>query len=261
MTYIKSRTLEVQGVPLTLTEAGKPAARPALVLHGGAGPESVAPLAAHLAANHRVLAPTHPGWDGTPRPESLTGVGALASLYLELLAQSNLRDVVLVGSSFGGWVASRLALDDADSRVGALVLLDAIGPEIPGLAPRVPSPAAPGTGVPQSPVGVPAAGPSPAALATLRAYTGTTLTDPGLLPALADVSVPTLLIWGEHDRVVSPAFGRAYADAFRHARFELIPGAGHIPMREAPDAVFTAIIAWLSGYGTDPLPLLSESAA
>lgn len=247
MTYRESRTLEVWGVPVTLTEAGDPTTRPALVLHGGAGPGSVAPLAAHLVANHRVIAPTHPGWDGTPRPGSLTGVGALASLYLELLARSNLRDVVLVGSSFGGWVASRLALDDADSRVGALVLINAIGPEIPGLAPRIPGPAAPGAGVSRSSDGAPTAGPNPATLATLRAYAGPSLTDPGLLPALAAVSIPTLLVWGEHDQVVSPAFGRAYADAFRHARFELISGAGHIPMREAPVAVFTTIDAWLAG--------------
>lgn len=67
MTSANSRTIEVQGVPVTLTEACNPTARPALVLHGGAGPVSVAPLVAHLAANHRVLDPTHPGWDGTPR--------------------------------------------------------------------------------------------------------------------------------------------------------------------------------------------------
>ena len=233
MTSTNSRTVEVRDVPVTLTEAGDPTARPAIVLHGGAGPGSVAPLVAHLAADHRVLAPTHPGWDGTPRPGSLTGVGALAGIYLELLAWSDLRDVVVVGSSFGGWVASRLALDDTDSRVGALVLVDAIGPEIPGLPPRVPGPAPSG------------AGPGPATLATLKAYAGPSMTDPGLLPALAEVSVPTLLVWGEHDRVVPPAFGRAYADAFRHARFELIRGAGHVPTREAPDAVFAAIDASL----------------
>lgn len=247
MQSMNSRTIEVRDVPVTLTEAGDPAARPALVLHGGAGPVSVAPLVAHLAVNHHVLAPTHPGWDGTPRPESLTGVGALAGIYLKLLARSNLRDVVVVGSSFGGWVASRLALDDTDSRVAALVLIDAIGPEIPGFPPRVPDSASPGSGEPQSPDGVPAAGPGPDTMITMKAYTGPSMTDPGLLPALADVSVPTLLIWGEHDRVVPPAFGRAYADAFRHARFELIPGAGHIPTREAPDAVFATIDAMLSG--------------
>lgn len=155
MTSTNGRTVEVRGVPVALTEAGDPTARPALVLHGGSGPGSVAPLVAHLAADHRVLAPTHPGWDGTPRPGSLTGVGALAGIYLELLARSDLRDVVVVGSSFGGWVASRLALDDTDSRVGALVLIDAIGPEIPGLPPRVPGPTPPGAGTPQNPDGVP----------------------------------------------------------------------------------------------------------
>jgi hypothetical protein len=41
--------------------------------------------------------------------------------------------------------------------------------------------------------------------------------------------------------VVSAGFGRAYA--LPNARFELIPGGGHLPMREAPDETFAAIDA------------------
>jgi pimeloyl-ACP methyl ester carboxylesterase len=49
---------------LTLIETGQ--GRPALVLHGGAGPDSVEDVVARLARGCRVLAPTHPGWDDTP---------------------------------------------------------------------------------------------------------------------------------------------------------------------------------------------------
>lgn len=49
-------------------EAGDPAARTALVLHGGGGPRTVAPIVAHLGATMHAVAPTHPGWEGTNDP-------------------------------------------------------------------------------------------------------------------------------------------------------------------------------------------------
>lgn len=227
-------------------------ARHALLLHGGAGPASVAPLADRLAATYRVLAPTHPGWDGTPRPAALSSVDALAVSYLALLEQSDLRDVVVVGSSFGGWVASRLALDDTDSRIAALVLVDAIGPDVPGHSPRAPEVPPPDAAPPRTVGGGPP--PTPADLAALRAYTGGAFTDPSLLADLARVRVPVLVIWGEDDRVVGPDFGRAYAAAFPDARFELLRGVGHLPVRDAPDAVAAAIDAFVPVGPPAPRP-------
>lgn len=197
-----------------------------------------------------MLAPTHPGWDGTPRPERLNDVGGLAGAYRELLEQLDLHDVVVVGSSFGGWVASRLAIADADAgaRVGALVLVDAIGPDLPGLTrPAAARPRAGGAEGQSDRAPVP----SPADLAALGAYTRAGLTEPGLLTALAGVSVPTLVIWGEDDPVVTPAFGRAYAAAFPDARFHLLPGVGHLPVRDAPEAVSAAVDAFTAGHVGD----------
>jgi pimeloyl-ACP methyl ester carboxylesterase len=58
--------------------------------------------------------------------------------------------------------------------------------------------------------------------------------------------VPALLIWGENDPVVEPAFGRAYADAFPNGRFQLIPGGGgHLPMRGAPEQTWSALDTFL----------------
>ena len=54
---------------LPVLRAGDHAAPTALVLHGGGGPRTVAPIVGHLAATRHVHAPTHPGWDGTARPE------------------------------------------------------------------------------------------------------------------------------------------------------------------------------------------------
>ncbi len=117
-------------LPLTLRESGE--GRPVWVLHGGAGPAMVDPVIAHFASDHHVLAPTHPGWDGTPRPNWLTAVGDLASFYLDILAELDLTDVTVLGSSFGGWVATEMGVHDTTDRLSHIVLLDAMGPVIPG---------------------------------------------------------------------------------------------------------------------------------
>src|SRR5438093_10532022 len=90
--------------------------RPVLVLHGGGGPANVAGIAQHLSPAARVLAPVHPGWDGTPRPEWCTGVDDLALSYLHLLQDRDLHDVLVVGSSLGGWIAAETAVRDTSQR-------------------------------------------------------------------------------------------------------------------------------------------------
>ncbi|MFE0380522.1 alpha/beta fold hydrolase [Streptomyces inhibens] len=62
----------------------------------------------------------------------------LASTYLDLLEDLGLRDVLVLGSSFGGRVASEMAVRERGHRISHLVLLDAIGPEIPGYEVQMP---------------------------------------------------------------------------------------------------------------------------
>jgi hypothetical protein len=56
------------GVALTVRRAGS--GDPVLLLHGSGGPDTVSLLVSHLAEDHRVLAPIHPGWGGTLAPEN-----------------------------------------------------------------------------------------------------------------------------------------------------------------------------------------------
>ncbi len=137
-----THTLTVAGigsVPVTVTEhprgAGSSAARPVLILHGGAGPISVAGFAELLSATEpaRVIAPVHPGFDGTPRPEQVASVASLAAVYAQLLRDLDLRDVCVIGNSIGGWIAAELALAESaapDCRVSSAVLIDAAGLQI-----------------------------------------------------------------------------------------------------------------------------------
>ena len=58
---------------------------------------------------------------------------------------------------------------------------------------------------------------------------------------LGRINRPTLVLWGESDRVVSPEYGRAYAATIPGARFEPITKAGHYPYLEQP-AQFSAMV-------------------
>ena len=242
MTAPHQRTISVRpGLDLDVREAGT-SGSPVLVLHGGPGPSSISPLIDRLAPDRRVVAPTHPGWDGTVRPDDLDCVPALAAAYLDLLVHLELNDVTVIGTSFGGWVATQTALDDHEGRISRLVLMDAIGPVIPGQQITVPAgPLAPAAAGP-----APQGGPSAQSMAAMRAYAGPAMGDAGILPRLSTVTCPILVIWGADDPVVTPDFGRAYAAAFPHARFELIPGAGHLPIREKPETVFTHLDSFLT---------------
>lgn len=106
--------------------------RPLLLLHGGAGPGSLLPFGARLAARGvRAVTPTHPGFSGTPRPEQLRTPADLADLYVRLLDDLDLRDVFVVGFSIGGWIASEVALRGAP-RIGRVAVVDGMGIEVTG---------------------------------------------------------------------------------------------------------------------------------
>lgn len=239
-------TIELVEHPATVP--GAPG--PFLLLHGGGGPRTMAGLA-DLLADHtgaHVLLPTHPGFAGTPRPESLDSARRLAAAYVDLLDHRELTDVTVIGNSFGGWLAAEIALTRSP-RINAAVIVDGVGIEVPGhpvadvrgltptelaqLSWHDPSKAP----VPPSQGGT---GPSPDVQALL-AYCGPDMVDPTLLGRLAAVTCPVHVIWGESDRIVDAAYGRAYADAIPRSRLTLIPRSGHLPQLETPATVLRAI--------------------
>jgi pimeloyl-ACP methyl ester carboxylesterase len=253
------KTIKVAGIgPVELTVEERGDGRPFLVLHGGAGQPSVAAFAQLLAEKdgNRVLTPTHPGFGGTRRPDGLDSVAKLAALYGGLLDDLGVEDVTVIGNSVGGWIAIEMALLGT-ARISGIVLLDAVGiavddqpvadvsglsvPEIQALSFHDPTPfrVDPAT-IPDAQKAIMAANG-----AALAVYTGSpAMTDPTLLARLSRTTIATLVLWGESDQIVKPAYGQAYAAAIHGARFELLPASGHMPQMETPDLVLQAIGDW-----------------
>jgi len=251
----QERTLSVAGTttPVSFTERGE--GRPFLVLHGGGGPQTVTGFADLLAAERpaRVITPIHPGFGGTPRPDAFTTIGQLAQLYVALLERLSLDDVTVVGNSIGGWIAAEMALLDT-ARIGGVELVDAVGIEVPGhpvvdfFALTFPEIAQrsyyepgkflidPSTMTPQQQAVL------TGNRAALSAYAGeTSMMDPTLRDRLSAVTLPTRVIWGDHDRIADPDYGRAYADAIPNAEFVLLTETGHLPQLETPKRLIPAV--------------------
>jgi len=239
--------------PVSYTERGE--GHPFLVLHGGGGPQTVTGFADLLAAecHANVITPIHPGFGGTPRADAFTTIGQLAQLYVALLDRLNLNDVTVVGNSIGGWIAAEMALLDT-TRISSIELVDAVGIEVPGhpvvdfFALTFPEIAQrsyyepdkflidPSTMTPQQ----------QAVLAGNRAalsvYAGdTSMMDPTLSERLSAVALPIRVIWGDHDRIADPDYGRAYANAIPNAEFVLLPETGHMPQLESPKRLVPAV--------------------
>ncbi|KUN84214.1 alpha/beta fold hydrolase [Streptomyces griseoruber] len=247
---------------LTLTESGPATGRPVLVLHGGGGPATVAPIAEHFARTARTLLPTHPGWNGTPRPDHLTRVADLAAAYLDLLRDRRLSDALVIGSSLGGWIAAELATADTEGLISGVVLMNAVGIEVDGepiqdfFALGARDVAEYAYHDPERFYVDPATLPAErlaviqANMAALRVYSGgPAMNDPALRPRLAAVTVPTLVVWGESDRIATPAYGKQYAASFASARLEVVTEAGHLPHLEQPARTYALLDAFAAETG------------
>ena len=229
--------------------------RPVLVLHGGGGPLTVARFVEAMAADARVIAPVHPGFAGTPRPDAFASIEQLADTYAALLERLDLTDVLVVGFSIGGWIANALALR-AGPRVRGLVLVNGAGivvdgqpcadvfsltpPQLSALSYHDPA----RSGLDPASLSEVQRAAMAANMRTLAVYgRERDMGDPALRARLADIRVPVLVVWGESDRVVTPAYGRAVADAFADARFELLAQCGHMPQIEQPQRLLDLVRA------------------
>ncbi len=249
-----SQTIEVAGVSLEIEDRGT--GRPLLFLHAGEGLQPERPWIEILARRHRVIAPSHPGFGGSALPDWFGSVDDIAYLYLDLIRTMGLQDVLLVGACFGGWIAAEMAVRNT-ARISSLALVAPLGIKVGGHLDRdiadmhSMSRAAfmqkawcdPARGevdytlLPDAALAGIARGRESLALFGWKPY----MHNPRLRRWLHRIDIPTKLIWGDSDGIVSTAYAEGWRQEIAGATLQVVPNAGHYPHWEQPEAFSAAL--------------------
>jgi pimeloyl-ACP methyl ester carboxylesterase len=253
-----SDSLVVEGTRIDVIERG--AGGPLLFLHAENGIEPAVAAIDALAKTTHVIAPTHPGFGRSELPKDMRTVDDLSYFYLDLLDQRELRDVTLVGVAFGAWIAAEIAVKST-ARLARLILANAVGiktgdresrdiadifaltePEYLELTYCDPN--AGRRDYKSLPPGEALAA-ARAREATARFAWSPYFHNPRLKSRLHRIRIPTLFLWGAHDRMVGEAYGSAYCAMIPGAHFETIERAGHFPHQEQPQAFANKVLEFV----------------
>jgi pimeloyl-ACP methyl ester carboxylesterase len=251
---------------LEILRAGEAHADTILLIHDINPISPHAAFVAGLARTRNVIAPSHPGFGASPLPPDFDTMYDLVNLYLDVIDNLPEGSVAVAGFGFGGWIAAELAVA-GHPRLHHLILVDPVGIKISGREDRDiahhfnTNP----TDLNRMAWHDPEARPRGIHGLGWQATISDEMTDaemiclarnwdslclfawrphmfnPQLKHWLHRISVPTLVLWGESDRIVTPDYGRHYASLIQGAVFKTIPQAGHHPELEQPAAFVTAI--------------------
>jgi pimeloyl-ACP methyl ester carboxylesterase len=256
------KTVEYLGSPLAVewweSGSGDP---PMLLLHGGNGFSPAPPYVEMLCRSRRVIAAHHPGYGDSERPDWMDSVSDLTHFYLELLESEGLEDVTIVGFSSGGWIAAEMAVW-RPQRIGRLVLVDAVGIRVGGPTERDIFDIFSVSREERARIGF--VDPSMAGLAadelsdeqlerlvqaeqtSALYYWEPYMCNPKLRRRLDAVKIPCAVIWGASDRMVTPDYGRAYAQSLGNAEFSVVEGSGHCPYIERAEEFCRLVESFVS---------------
>jgi pimeloyl-ACP methyl ester carboxylesterase len=240
------------------------AGQPVLFLHGFEGHPGAAPYLCDLAQRRQVIAPEMPGFSG-----SMQGAGELqdivdyALFYRRFITEQIGAPVDLIGHDLGGMLAAEVAAF-SPHLVRRLVLVDAYGlwldeHEIPDVFVQTPAAlrellwAQPeraevleqrrGADEEVDPTTQALNAQQDRAIAAKFLWA---VPERGLAKRLRYVEAPALLVWGERDRLIPPAYAQAFRRQMARAETALIADAGHLPMLEQPEAFLSTVERFLT---------------
>jgi pimeloyl-ACP methyl ester carboxylesterase len=250
-----------RGTRCRVLEAGSGA--PLLFLHGAGGLLRENPFLDQLAQRYHVFAPEWPGHGESTGEELLEDMLDFTLHGWDLVDALGLRQPHLVGHSMGGMIAAEMACI-APHDAGKLVLVAAAGLwidelPIPDIFSMLPYQIAevlfedPAQGA-----ALLTGGADLSDMDALREfYLGTqrrlAMAGKILFPIpnrrvskrLYRLSAPTLVLWGEADRLIPPAYAERWKTLIPHARVETIAGAAHMLPYEQPEAFSRAVAGFL----------------
>jgi pimeloyl-ACP methyl ester carboxylesterase len=240
------RTVNVRGIATHIFEAGPPTAPALLYLHGTNLGNLWLEFHSTLAQHFHIFAPDIPGFGLTERPDWMRDMSDYILYFRDLLDELGLDKPMLVGHSLGGWMAAEVAVWYPE-RVKKLVLSNSAGIRVKG------SPIADLFAMNVQELilacfdNLAAAAPlMPAEFNTDYLITiykeRTTIAslawnpnyDRKLERRLARISCPTLIVWGQNDRLIPVVYADAFQRAIPNSEVVKLEGTGHMPMFELP---------------------------
>jgi pimeloyl-ACP methyl ester carboxylesterase len=245
MAGFKKETLKINGVDTVVHTAGQ--GEPLLFLHG-AGTFHGYEFAKPWADKFRVIHPYHPGFGESGDDPAMDTFNDYVMHYVDLLDALAIDKVHLVGFSLGGFLAAQFTSQQRH-RVKTLTLVAPAGmrsTEYPTLdVLSTPGDQIVGSLASNFEVLKPwlPAGPDPDFMGA-RYREATTLArllwekpwDPKFMRYLHRINVPTLIVWGDEDKLVPPQHAALWKKALPNAKVEIFKGAGHLVLDEKPEA-------------------------
>lgn len=257
------RTIAVQGIPTHLFEAGSLTATPLLYLHGTHLGNLWLEYHTALARQFHVFVPDIPGFGLTERPDWMRDMSDYILYFRDLLDALGLKQAHMVGHSLGGWMVAEFAVWYPE-RVSKLVLSNSAGIRVKG------SPIGDLFAMnPQETIAIcfdnlMAAAPLMSTemntdflikmyneRMTLASLAWNPNYDPKLERRLAQVTCPTLIVWGKNDRLIPPIYGETLQQVIPGSQLLILEGTGHMPMFEMHEAWANAITRFLQGEQED----------
>jgi pimeloyl-ACP methyl ester carboxylesterase len=250
--------MTINGIELEVLHRGS--GTPLLLLHGM---DTVPPQARFLdllGQHGEIIAPSSPGFGNTKRPPDFDTIYDLVHLYLAVIDELPYEKITLMGLSFGGWIAAEVALA-CRHRLAKLILVDPVGIKIGDRetrdivdvfnvnpaevrrcswhdAAKAPDYEA----MSDDELIIHARNWEALCLYAWHPY----MYNPQLKQWLGRIRVPTLLLWGAGDRIVTQDYGRAYSALIPGSRLEVIDEAGHHPEIEQPERFVERVAAFLT---------------
>jgi len=231
---------------------------PLVFLHGASGAASWLPFMDQLAEHREIIVPEHPGFGNSDHPDWLDGISDLAYFYLDTFEQLGLVDIDLVGASIGGWLAAEIAIRNS-SRLRSLTLVGPAGIHVKGLrkadifmwsAEETARNLFYDQRFSDEMLAVPLTPEAQMAvlknkLATAKLAWQPRLYNPDLHKWLHRIDVPTLIVWGQEDKVFPPAYGEHFRSMIPGSRLETIAKCGHLPQVEQADRFATLVSGFI----------------
>ncbi len=260
----------VEGIRLRVRDTGPRHAPAIILLHGfGSSIETWEPWADALSKNYRVIRFDLPGFGLTgPDPSGDYSDERTINITAALIDRLGISRPTLAGNSLGGRIAWRFAAQDP-ARVGGLILISPDGFASPGFAygkaPAVPLmlrllPYTMPRFLLRMNLAAAYANPRNLTAAALTRYRDMMLAqgDRGAMlarmsqtvlpepePLLRRIQAPTLILWGEQDKMIPFSNAADYVRDIPHATLVALPGLGHVPFEEAPNESLKPVVAFL----------------